>query len=45
MILDLPHVRLSPKGLRLWDRMAEEIIAVPTVSSESPAQPVLLSGD
>jgi oxygen-independent coproporphyrinogen III oxidase len=29
MILDLPRVRLSPKGLRLWDRMAEELIAVP----------------
>lgn len=29
MILDLPRVRLSPKGLRLWDRMAEDLIAVP----------------
>jgi oxygen-independent coproporphyrinogen-3 oxidase len=29
MILDLPQVRLSPKGLRLWDRMAEDLIAVP----------------
>ncbi|MBI3810874.1 MAG: radical SAM family heme chaperone HemW [Nitrospirae bacterium] len=29
VILDLPRVRLSPKGLRLWDRMAEELIAVP----------------
>ncbi|HEY5594483.1 MAG TPA: radical SAM family heme chaperone HemW [Nitrospiria bacterium] len=29
MILDLPHVRLSPKGLRLWDRIAEELIAEP----------------
>jgi oxygen-independent coproporphyrinogen-3 oxidase len=29
MILDLPHVRLSPRGLRLWDRIAEELVAVP----------------
>jgi oxygen-independent coproporphyrinogen-3 oxidase len=29
MILDLPRVRLSPTGLRLWDRMAEELIAIP----------------
>jgi oxygen-independent coproporphyrinogen-3 oxidase len=45
MILDLPQVRLSPKGLRLWDRIAENLIAVPVVSSESPAQPSLLSVD
>jgi len=28
MILDPPHARLSPKGLRLWDRMAEDLITV-----------------
>jgi oxygen-independent coproporphyrinogen-3 oxidase len=29
MVLDLPRVRLSSRGLRLWDRMAEDLIAVP----------------
>jgi oxygen-independent coproporphyrinogen-3 oxidase len=28
IVLDPPRVRLSSKGLRLWDRIAEEIIAV-----------------
>lgn len=28
MILEPPHLRLSSRGLRLWDRMAEEIIAL-----------------
>lgn len=28
MILDPPRVRLSPKGLRLWDRIAQEILSL-----------------
>ncbi|MBI3609959.1 MAG: radical SAM family heme chaperone HemW [Nitrospirae bacterium] len=28
MILEPPRIRLSPRGLRLWDRIAEEIIAL-----------------
>ncbi len=39
MILDLPHVRLSPKGLRLWDRMAEELIAVPHFDTHPLVRP------
>jgi oxygen-independent coproporphyrinogen-3 oxidase len=39
MILDLPHVRLSSKGLHLWDRMAEELIAVPHFDTHSLVRP------